>query len=110
MRRDASVHLEDWSRLDDVTAGIFSTFLAELRRQEEADPEPEERFSAPWDAWQKRHWERAAFRTQLSEAEALTIDEGEPAPLAREGLAAFLDWSKRQDSRRRCRRPAARRP
>ncbi len=108
MRRDASLRLGNWSRLDDVTAGFFSTFFTELKRREEADPEPEECFSATWEAWQKRHWEREAFRTELREAEALTLDENDPVPLAREGLTAFLDWSKRQDSRHRCRRTSRR--
>ncbi len=93
--------LEDWSRLDDVTAGFFVAFFAELTHQEKADPEPGERFSAPWEAWQKRYWQRERLRTELHEAEALTLDERDPAPLASEGLVAFLDWSRRQRTPRR---------
>lgn len=87
--------------LSNVTAGFFAAFLAEIEREAAADPEPRQRFSAAWGEWQKRHWKREGLKTELRQAEALTTAESDPAPLAREGLAAFLDWSSRQAKRPR---------
>lgn len=111
-RGTAQRRIGTWQGLSSVAAGFFSGFIAELDREEAADPEPSRRFFPDWYAWQRRHWERETLRCELREAEALTVTEDDPAPLAREGLAAFLDWSKRQDmhraarSRRRDLRPA----
>jgi hypothetical protein len=88
------------TRVSDVTAGFFSAFFGALNREAEADPEPEQRFTPRWQEWQRRHWERERLRTELREAEGLSLDENDPAPLAREGLATFLEWSRRQDLRR----------
>lgn len=92
--------MNGWSRLSDVTASFFPRFFVELDREAAADPEPE-RFSFEWREWQKRHWNREGLRAELREAEALTGDESDPAPLVSEGLAPFLDWSRRQSRRRR---------
>jgi hypothetical protein len=78
---------------------FFQAFFLELNREEASDSEPE-RFSSTWRVWQRRHWERERLRTELREAEALTLDERDPAPLSSQGLAAFLDWSARQSARR----------
>jgi type IV secretory pathway VirB4 component len=87
---------------------FFAFFFAALNREAAADPEPEG-FTSEWLAWQRRHWEREGLRTELREAQALTIEENDPAPLAREGLASFLDWARRQDARRAGRRRRSKR-
>jgi hypothetical protein len=82
-----------------VTESFFPPFLAALDREAAADCEPE-RFTPTWEAWRRRHWEREGLRTELREAAALTDDDDDPCPLAREGLVSFLDWTRRQDARR----------
>jgi hypothetical protein len=67
------------------------------------DPEPETRFSAEWNDWQRRHWDRQQHAAELAEAEALSTYPEDPAPLASEGLEVFLKWEKRQDGRRAAR-------
>lgn len=88
-----------WCRLGDVTKGFFALFATALDREATADPEPA-RFSRAWDEWQRRHWDRERLRTELREAQALTVTEDDPAPLASEGLSPFLTWSKRQKYQR----------
>lgn len=82
-----------------VTESFFPPFLAALDREASADREPE-RFTPTWEAWQRRYWEREGLRAELREAAALTDDDDDPCPLAREGLVSFLDWTRRQDARR----------
>ncbi len=100
-RRVLQGRRDGWKRVSSATADFFSGFIAELDRRETADLEPSQRFSPNWYEWQKRHWEREGLRIELREAEALTVTEEDPAPLAREGLRAFLEWSRRQDRHRR---------
>ncbi len=78
---------------------FFAPLLAELHRDEAADPEPAKRFVRGWHAWQRRHWRREQAKTDLREAQSLTRFRGDPAPLVPEGLAEFLSWVRRQDLR-----------
>jgi hypothetical protein len=95
-------------RRQSASRSFFAYFAAELSRQAEEDPEPE-RFTLAWETWQRRHWNRERFRAELREAEAVTRDLSDPAPLPREGLLRFVEWCNRQDTRRtRLRRYAPR--
>ncbi len=85
----------------------FAVFLRALDRAEANDPRPRASFGTRrFREWQLRHWERCLLRTELLESAALSTEPDDPAPLAREGLAAFLDWIRRKEVRQR----AAERP
>lgn len=88
-------------------AEVFSSFRRRLAGEAAADIEPEIRFSPEWYAWQKRHWHREQRRIELEEAEALTTDPTDPAPLSSEGLTEFIAWVRRQEARRVARRRTA---
>jgi hypothetical protein len=81
-------------------AEFFASFRRRLASEAANDPEPGRRFTPQWFAWQRRHWNHDLRRIELAEVEALTTDPTDPAPLASEGLAEFLDWVRRQDARR----------
>jgi hypothetical protein len=85
--------------LANTASALFKSYMGELNRAAEADPEPV-RTSPFWVSWFRRHCEREGLRTEIREAEGLTRDERDPAPLASCGLEAFLTWSRRQELRR----------
>lgn len=86
-------------------AAFFAAFRREIAAEASLDPEPT-RLSKNWDSWLARSLDRGRKLAELAEAEALTTYPEDPAPLASQGLAAFLDWSARQERRRRARRAA----
>jgi hypothetical protein len=98
---NVSIVESHWHRLDNVTKELFAPLFAEIRRAASADPRPESPLSSPdVEAWLTRHHDREMALTQLREAQALTTDPTDPAPLACEGLSRFLDWLRRKEARR----------
>jgi hypothetical protein len=82
--------------------------LATIEAEAKSDVRPK---AAPDDpdriAWYARHVDRERRRLEIEEARLLTTNPTDPAPFAEEGLAAFIAWSKRQESRRRFKDRAA---
>jgi hypothetical protein len=95
--RDARDHRR---RLAELFARLRSTVVA----QGTADPEPDPRFTPEWTAWNVRDVARRYRLSELAEAEALTVDPSDPAPIASMGWATFHEWAARQERRRRARR------
>jgi len=93
--------MKSWAR------ELFGPMHRAIAAEDAADPEPRPRFSPAWTAWLYRDLCRVRCRAELAEAYALTTDPSDPAPIASLGLVAFLEWSKRQDLRRRARRRTA---
>jgi hypothetical protein len=84
-----------------LVAGFFSSLRRGIANEEAEDLEPEERFSPEWHQWRIRHWDRVRRRIEVTESEALSTCPEDPAPFASEGLGEFLEWTRRQDARRR---------
>ena len=93
--------MKSWS------AALFGRLRAKIAADAAEDLEPEPRFAETWDSWLIRELDRSRRRTELAEAEALSHNPADPAPVASQGLAPFLEWSARQERRRRARRTAA---
>ena len=93
--------MKSWS------AAFFGRLRAKIAAETAEDLEPGPRFADAWKGWQVRDLDRVRRRTEVGEAEALTTDASDPAPVASLGLAAFLEWAQRQERRRRARRTAA---
>ena len=88
-------------------AEFFSTFRQEMACEAAADVEPAPRFTPNWEAWLMRDLKRRHRRHQIDESEALSSAPDDPAPFASEGLLVFLEWSGRQERRRRAHRSRA---
>lgn len=79
---------------------FFGALRSRVAAERADDLEPETRFTPGWDAWLVRDFARRGRLTQISEAEALSTDHHDPAPLAVLGLDKFLLWTARQRARR----------
>lgn len=87
-------------------AALFVGLRAVINGEASRDIEPEPRLSSAWTAWLYRDLYRTRRLSELAEAEALTTDPADPAPIASLGLSEFLEWVGRQQRRWNARRAA----